>query len=141
MPLPSDDIFGSIYLDPDGFLARAKSFGVDLTGQTADDVKPTLALASRAVEGFMGGRTFTPDSIEELHRWDERTRRISVNQPPVMTLESFEIIFAPGSPPSSYSFPPDEVLVNNQENYLEVASLAVETGLVMTNIAAVREPQ
>jgi hypothetical protein len=141
MPLPFDDIFGVIYLDPDSFIARAKSFGVDAAGLSADDVKPTLALASRAVEAHMGGRTFTPDAVEEMHRWDGRTRRITVNQPPVMELESFEIIFSPGSPPSSFSFAPTDVLVNNQENYLEVASLALSTGLVMTSLASVSEPQ
>lgn len=127
MPLSNDTIFGVLYLAPDDFISRAKSFGVDVTGMgmTPDDLKPTLAMASRLVESYCG-RQFVPDAIVETHRFNLDTRRVSVNQPPVMELVSISIVFAPGA---SASFSPSDVLVNNQENYLELASLALTTGI------------
>ncbi len=138
--LPLDDIFGVIYLSPDAFLTRAKSIGVDVAGLGADDVAPTLAIASRAVEAHTG-RTFVPDSIEETHRWDQMTRRVSVNQPPVLALESFKIRFAPGELGSVVTFELSEVLVNNQENYLELAPYAPAEVVLAQIGPGVREPQ
>lgn len=125
MPLELDDILGVLFLSPEAFTARARSFGVDLTGVQPEEVKSTLALASRAVEAHCG-RSFAPDSLTETHRWDPRTRRVSVNQPPVMAVESFSIKYAPGA---SADIRIADVIVNNQANYLEVASLSVIAGL------------
>lgn len=133
MPLALDDLLGACYIDPQDFLDRAAFFGaqVSIQGKTADDLKPLAALASRAIDAHCK-RSFTPDSIIEIHKWVPRTRRISVNQPPVMTLEEYKIITAPGQ---SSAFDVGTVLINNQENYLELASLAVAGSLVTTTIA------
>lgn len=64
MPLSQDIVFGVLYLSPEDFLARAKSFGVDPGGLTPQGVAPTLALASRNVEAHLKGRTFTAESPE-----------------------------------------------------------------------------
>lgn len=64
MPLSNDDVFGILYLSPADFIARAKSFGVDAGALTPQGVAPTLAIASRNVEAFLRGRTFTDESPE-----------------------------------------------------------------------------
>jgi len=140
MPPPLDEIFGVIYLAPEAFLGRAKTFGVNPAGLGPDDVAPALAIASRAVDAHTG-RTFVPDAIEETHRWDPRTRRVSVNQPPVLQLESLRVRFAPGEPGSVVTFSPAEVLVNNQENYLELAPYAPADVALAQIGPGVREPQ
>ena len=40
MALPSDDIFGALYLSEDAFIARAKSFGVSVAGTAPDELTP-----------------------------------------------------------------------------------------------------
>lgn len=126
MPAPElDDVLGVLFLSPEAFTARARSFGVDLTGIPPEDVKVTLALASRAVEAHCG-RSFVPDALSETHRWNHATRRVTVNQPPVLTLVSFVVEYAPGV---TLPFRVEDITVNNQENYLEVASLALSAGL------------
>lgn len=121
MPLPSDNLLGLIYLPPADFIARARSFGADVTGVEEPELKATLALASRAVEAHLGGRTFVPNALFEQHRWRPETRRVSVNQPPVMELVSFAVRYAPGAGLVEYNVA--DVVVNNQENYLELAAL------------------
>jgi hypothetical protein len=125
MTLPTDDLFGSLYLSEDAFIQRARSFGVSVAEMVPDDLTPTLAVASRLVESHTG-RRFLPDAVSETHKFDQNTRRVSVNQPPVMELVSYQIEFAPGA---VATFRPSDVVVNNQENYLELASLALATGI------------
>lgn len=138
MPLDNDTIFGPLYLAPAEFLTRAKLFGVEVEGWTDDELKMLLALASRAVDAHCG-RTFIPDSLTETHRWNPETGRISVNQPPVMTLEAFRIRYAPGA---VATFRTADVLVNNQENYLELASLALVGGITEAiSSFGITEPQ
>lgn len=121
MPLPSDNLLGVLYLPPADFTARARSFGADVAGVEEAELKATLALASRAVEAHLGGRTFVPDALFEQHKWRPETRRVSVNQPPVMELVSFGVRYAPGQGLAVYRV--EDVVVNNQENYLELAAL------------------
>lgn len=140
MSSPLDEFFGVIYLAPEAFLARAKTFGVDPAGLGPDDVSPALAIASRAADAHTG-RTFVPDAIEETHRWDPQARRVSVNQPPVLELVSLRVRFAPGDPGSVVTFSPSEVLVNNQENYLELAPYAPADVALAQLGPGLREPQ
>lgn len=126
MPAPElDNVLGVLFLSPEAFTARARSFGIDVTGVSPEDVKTTLALASRAVEAHCG-RSFVPGSLVETHQWNSATRRVTVNQPPVITLESFVVEYAPGV---TLPFRVEDITINNQENYLEVASLALSAGL------------
>lgn len=126
MPAPElDNVLGVLFLSPEDFTARARSFGVDLTGVSPEDVKVALALASRGVEAECR-RSFVPGSLAETHRWNAATRRVTVNQPPVLTLESFVVEYAPGV---TLPFRVEDITVNNQDNYLEVASLALSAGL------------
>lgn len=138
MPLPSDDIFGVLYLSPDDFIARARAFGVSVAGMTPDELTPTIAAASRLVDAKVA-RQFLPDAIVETHRFNMETRRVSVNQPPVMALESFAIRFAPGA---VANFQVGDVLVSNQENYLELASLALSSDITgVLYPVGISEPQ
>lgn len=121
MPLSLDDILGSAYLAPADFAARAAVFGAgtSISGLDEPALKALGAAASRAIDAFCG-RDFNPDAVTETHRFDERTRRVSVNRPPVMTLQSYKFVIAPGR----YSdVSVAEVFVNNQENYLELVSV------------------
>lgn len=138
MPLPSDNLLGVIYLPPADFIARARSFGADVTGVEEPELKATLALASRAVEAHLGGRTFIPDALFEQHKWCPETRRVSVNQPPVMELVSFGVRYAPGQGLVEYRVA--DVVVNNQENYLELAALGpadVGAGAIVASVPLV----
>ena len=121
----SDSILGTPYLDPQGFIDRAASFGagVAVAGKTATDVLPLVAAASRAVDAYCG-RTFLSGEISETHAWDARTRRTKVNQPPVATLVSYHIRFGAGAG-NLTEFDAAQVFVSNQENYLELAELAL----------------
>jgi hypothetical protein len=127
MPLEADNILGVCYLAPEEFLSRARLFGagMSINGLNAEGVKPVLAMASRAIDAHCG-RSFTPDAITENHRWNGATRRISVNQPPVMTLSTYRLRTAPSQ---VQSFNVADVLINNQENYLELATLAAAVGM------------
>lgn len=139
MPVVSDTVLGLCYMAPQAFLDRAGFFGAQtaIAGKTAEELVPLAAMASRAIDAHCG-REFSPASIIETHRWNPYTRRISVNQPPVMTLSSFKFITGPDQ---EFSFNVADVLVNNQENYLELASLAGIDSVVFESIAGITEPQ
>jgi hypothetical protein len=124
---------------PQAFLDRAAFFGAQtaIAGQTAEELVPLAAMASRAIDAYCG-REFSPAPIIETHQWNPHTRRISVNQPPVMTLQSYQLITGPGQ---EFSFNVSQVLVNNQENYLELATLAGVEEVVFEMLAGVMEPQ
>lgn len=121
MPLDVDSVLGALYLSLADFKARAKVFGVRAALPESDDeIKALLASASRAIDAFCG-RSFTPAAVVEQHRLDPATRRVSVNRPPVMGLTSYKLI---SGPDLSWDVDPSAVFVNNQENYLELVSLA-----------------
>lgn len=140
MSSSADDILGVLYIEPEQFLSRAKFFGAGTSceGLTADDVKPLIAMGSRLIDAEVG-RSFKPTALTELHKLDLRTLRVSVNQPPVITLQSFKLITAPGQ---GFEFDVAGVLVNNQENYLELATPVGGEGIISEMITSgVREPQ
>jgi hypothetical protein len=136
----SDLVLGLCYLDPQAFLDRARFFGAQaaVAGLTAEDLVPLVAMASRAADAHCG-RTFDPSTIFENHRFDLRTRRVSVNQPPVITLQTYQIKLANDL---VIEFDVADVVVNNQENYLELTGVSAELKLTgQYLIGGVREPQ
>jgi hypothetical protein len=121
MALESDSILGPLYLSPDEFTSRAVVFGVRVALPTDSSLtKAALAAASRAIEAVTG-RSFLPDDITETHRFDPATRRVSVNQPPVLSLTAFRLVIGPTMKSDVNT---SAVYVNNQENYLELVSFA-----------------
>ncbi|HZS45386.1 MAG TPA: hypothetical protein VFC63_09815 [Blastocatellia bacterium] len=131
MPLASDTTLGVCYIDPTVFKANAAVYGAAaaIAPLSDDEIKMLVALASREIDNYCG-RTFTPDTITENHKFDPATRRVSPNNPPVIELLSFQVQIAP----QVYSnFDISNVLINNQENYLELASLAAIASQQLTS--------
>ena len=136
MPLDLDLVLGALYLSVQDFKSRAKVFGVRAALPESDDeIKALLASASRAIDAHCG-RSFTPDEVTELHRIDPATRRVSVNRPPVQQVTGYALISGPGL---RWDVDTSQVFVNNQENYLELVSLAgsvvVARGEVIASLA------
>ncbi len=135
-------LFGASYLNGQDFLDNAATFGCAalVVGYDATGVSSMLAAASREVDVELG-RSFSADLIAENHRWDGATRRVKVNQPPVIELQRFSIRVGAGLR-SSFTVTPVEtddagnpvrfgtVYYNREENYLEVTSLALAGSLV-----------
>ncbi len=135
------DILGVGLIDTDFFIENARIFGCGaiIEDWNRDQVEGIIALASRAVEAYCG-RDFTPDTIAEMHKWNPRTRRITVMQPPVSELVSYNILVGPNGPRAS--FPITDIFINNQENYLELSSLAFANTLVEPVMSlGILEPQ
>jgi hypothetical protein len=135
MPLETDELFGLCYLSSADFIARADVFGASayIAAYAADavKVKALLAMASRDVDSFCG-RDFSPAARTEQHKWRPETRRVSVNAPPVAAVSSFAVVVGAGQ---RATFQADEVLVNNQENYVELVALATAESLTSQIIA------
>jgi hypothetical protein len=142
MPTATDSVLGICYVEPDYVVNNAAALGCEQAIAPLDTSQLTalIALASREVDNHCG-RTFTPDPISENHRFDPATRRISVNNPPVIELISFNIRIAPQV---VSTFDVANVLINNQENYLELASLAAIASQQLTSqviALGITEPQ
>ena len=125
MALQSDPVLGVCYLDPEAFVKRAHVFGVGMAIQnyTREDLLALLADASRRVDEICG-RSFAPEPIRELHAWNERTRRVIVNSPPVAELVSFKLL---SSNEVVADFAVEDVFYSEQENYLELLSFSLGT--------------
>lgn len=141
MPLESDSTFGTAYLSVEIFKADAILYGADkaIAGLSDQAVLRLLARASRAIDNYTG-RTFGGGTIAETHEWDYGTRRCKVNQPPVITLVSYQVRIGAGLTASFAVTPVEndagarpvrfgEIVYNREQNYLEVTSLAVATQL------------
>jgi len=140
--MPTDSVLGTCYVDPDYFTDNAAALGCEpaIARLDSDQLTALIALASREVDNHCG-RTFTPDPISENHRFDLATRRISVNSPPVIEIISFHIRIATQV---VSTFDVENVLINNQENYLELASLAAIASQQLTSqviALGITEPQ
>jgi len=141
-PLTVDPIYGPCYIDPMTFKADAPMYGcARAIGYLTDDqITRLVALTSREVDNYCG-RTFTPDPIIENHKFDQTTRRVSPNCPPVIQLNRFDVQIAPTV---ISTFQPADVLINNQENYLELATLAAIASQQLTSTVValgITEPQ
>jgi hypothetical protein len=98
MPLVPDPILGVCYLSPNDFLARVAAFG---GGQAVAALTPTaitalLATASRQIEVYLGGLTFTGAEVTEHQPWNPRTRRFPLNNPPPSEVTACKLWVAPG---------------------------------------------
>ena len=128
MATTSDSVLGLSYMDAADFTLRAGAFGCSavMANFTSDYITAIMAVASRAVEAHCG-RDFTPGDRVEQHVWNYTTRRIKLNAPPVASVSSYKIIVGPGL---SANISTSSIYVNNQENYIEVALLALAGTLV-----------
>lgn len=126
-PLQSDLVFGPVYLDPQEFLAAQSVFGVKQSLPADRSViLGFLAAASRWVEAKTG-RVFVPDQeFDEQHDWDSVSRRITVNNPPVLSITSYQIYTGVSS---FATFQTNTLAINNQLNYIELTSLAAAGNL------------
>lgn len=140
MPPSVDTIFGTSYLELQAFKDRAWAFGCSqaITGANDTNLVALLAMASRAIDSHVG-RDFLPDTRTENHSFNLDTRRTQLNNPPVMELIEFKLQVSP----TGYAvFPANAVLINNQEGYLELATLSLATSLAPSLITlGINEPQ
>ena len=125
--LQRDEVLGACYLDPEEFVRRKHVFGVGmaLQGYTRDDLLALLADASRKVEEETG-RVFTPETITERQRFNENTRRVFVNSPPVVELVSFGIEV---SNRQVATFRVDDIYIDTQRGFLEVLDFSLASSL------------
>lgn len=140
MPTTIDSVLGTSYIYWQDFQARAKSFGCTLAIENwlQPELEATVALASRLVDAHCS-RDFAPDAITENHAFNLGTRRTQINRPPVVQLLEFKVQTAPNV---YATFNLNSILVNNQEGYLEVNTLALATGLTSPVIMlGIHEPQ
>src|SRR5262249_25759714 len=158
--LPTHPTLGTLYVVPADFKARLKVYGCqkayDALGADAGDalIEEFIAAASRQIDAYAQQLGFSPDDqFSENHPFDLRTRRVSVNNPPVFDLLSFAIRTGPGAVTNFTLTPtsngPDGTVVswgpihyNRQENYLELSALSVVGNQIATLITlGLMEPQ
>ncbi|MBI3654063.1 MAG: hypothetical protein HY231_23785 [Acidobacteria bacterium] len=153
MSVPQDDLLGVIYISPDYFIENARMFGCAkaIQGLDANSITPLLAIASRMIDAYVG-RDFAGGEIHENHKFDLNSRRIKINRPPLQTLISYRLRTAPGLV-SSFAVTPvtddgennisfGSIYYNRQENYLEVASLAMASSMTAQLVSlGISEPQ
>jgi hypothetical protein len=145
----SDPILGTCYIEPEAFISRSMAFGCDraldaLYAADADGTNLTALIASvsRAIDVYTGrdSNSWSGGTIYENHAWDPVTRRVKVNQPPVINLISYKIrvgsqltanfVLTPlSSDGGSNHLAYGGVYYNRQENYLELNSLALAGSL------------
>jgi hypothetical protein len=119
----TDDTFGPCYLTPSEFQQNAAMFGVSpINDDLCQNLPAYLAAASRWVEKYTG-KTFIPnEDIVEQHRWDPATRRVPVNNPPILSVSKFKVYTGPNT---FATIPVTELLINNQSNWVEVATIVL----------------
>jgi hypothetical protein len=104
-------------------------FGVSsnaLVGDVTTNISAYIAAASRWIDAFTG-KDFTPNTdITEQHNWDPVTRRIPVNNSPILSVSDYRIFIGPSN---SASFPVSALYINNQENWVELASMTAAGSL------------
>jgi hypothetical protein len=125
--LPSDTTFGISYIDPEEFVKTAQLFGVvQALPNDRNLILAYCAAASRWLESETG-MDFQPQAdIEEQHDWDPETRRLSVNNPPVLSVSVYEIWTGANT---KATFDTALLVINNQLNYIELTALTVSTTL------------
>ena len=142
MPLPVHPSLGTMYLEAVEFRAKAKAYGCGKALEGLGEADNTLleeviALASRQIDAYCEAQGFGDEQeFSENHRFNFATRRIIVNNPPVVELISFGVRTGPSSLTAFVLTPvqngPDgepiawgPVYYNRQENYLELSGLSV----------------
>lgn len=137
MGIETVDILGVPYLDRDYFLDNARIFKCKnaIAGWSNDELDALIASASRAADAYClrSIGSFSGGLISETHSWRDN-RRTTVNNPPISTVSSYTIRTGPngndGNSGFTQVFPVSNLLINRQENYVELASLVLATGLI-----------
>lgn len=138
----ADSLLGPQYISVANLQSRATAFGCAkaIAAMTSGELEALVALASRAVDGHTGRQWADGTVITENHKWDMVTRRVRVNQPPILTLVSYVLRTSPAQV-ATFSVTPitndaggnpvafGPIYYNREENYLELASLAVASSL------------
>ena len=119
MPLLNHTSFGAMYLDPNEFMMSRDLFGVGSSiPQDVEMLKAFLAAASRWVDAKTC-KSFIPNADHvEQHIVNPLTGRISVNNPPVMSISQYLIMT--GANTSSPVDVNSSLFINNQENWIEL---------------------
>ncbi|NWJ94572.1 MAG: hypothetical protein HXX20_02220 [Chloroflexi bacterium] len=130
MALDTDAILGTAYLSVSDFKARSDTFGATeaIASKSDTAILGYLASASRAIDNYLG-RHYGQGNFTENHKWDFYNKRIYPNCPPVISLVSYKLRTGANylstfvtSPVNGTTF--GEIYYNQQENYLEIASMA-----------------
>ena len=127
------NLFGTAYLDAENFRANAAAFGVGMSladypaGNAGDQaLSRVLQAASRLIDSHTG-LDFSPEPRTEQHLFDFGTRRIKLNNPPVSAVNSFRVVFSPGT---NQVFNSSDFYINNQLGYVELTDIAVGFGII-----------
>jgi hypothetical protein len=147
MALEEHAILGSLYLGTEDFRRSARVYGCKTAVDSVldDELKETIALASRAIDAYCAQAGYEPDvDIIENHPFDIRTRRVYMNAPPVLDLKSFVLRISPGNvatfvDPNNLPTPEQDaggrkvswgpVYYSHQEKYLELAAWTQVAGI------------
>lgn len=143
MALVAHDIFGQLYYEVDKFRLGAAAFGVKaaVAAMSDDEIETLIALASRSVDAYAAASGFTPNAeITENHKFDVKTRRVFVNNPPVVELTAFQLRVGPqqlatiavtpiSKDPGDNNVGFGSIFYNRQERYLELSSWSVVVGV------------
>lgn len=116
----ADSLLGTQYMLATDFQARASAFGCGsqvIAVFTTTELDAALSAASRAIDGYTN-RTFSPNPQVETHKVDYYTRRIRVEKAPVASIASAVL----DTYPDTTAIDVTQLLVNNQENYIEIPS-------------------
>jgi len=125
--LQEDEVFGTLYLSVEDFASRATMFGLSSSVLPDEDdiIQAYLAAASRLIESKTN-KTFVPDDHVEQHNWNAETRRITVNNPPILSVSDYRIYTGT----TTYAtMPTNALFINNQENWVEVTALTAAGNL------------
>lgn len=127
MALSADTVFGTSYLTPEEFASAALMFGLQQSlPSDPDTIQGFLSAASRWLEA-QTNKSYDPDeTFTEQHDWDMVTRRIVVNNPPILSISSY-VIYTGVS--TFATFPTNSLAINNQLNYVELTSLTAAGNL------------
>lgn len=114
----ADTLLGPAYIAVEDFTARAAVFGCSgpaIAALAPAQIEMVLATASRAIEGYTN-RTYTVNPQVETHFVDFYTHRIRVDKPPVALINTATL----QTYPTTTSLDVSQLIVNNQENYIEI---------------------
>lgn len=114
----ADTLLGPAYIAIEDFTARAADFGCGgpaIASFSPGQIEMVLATASRAIEGYTN-RTYTANPQLETHFVDFYTRRVRVDKPPVALVNSVTL----QTYPVAVTVLVSQLIVNNQENYIEI---------------------
>lgn len=98
---------------------------LDLSGFTDDDEDNLVLLASRAIDGYTA-TSFGAQVYTEREPWRRESRRSYPNQWPIIQIARYRIYI---SNTQYATIAVGDIFVNNENHYIEVASMALITSL------------